>query len=37
VEYQIFHLDEPELRGGFAALAKKGTIRFTSYQTSEKE
>jgi hypothetical protein len=28
---------EPELRGGFAALAKKGTIRFTSYQTTEKE
>jgi ribosomal protein L37AE/L43A len=27
---------EPELRGGFAALAKKGTIRFTSYNTSEK-
>jgi hypothetical protein len=25
---------EPELRGGFAALAKKGTIRFTSYQES---
>jgi hypothetical protein len=25
---------EPELRGGFAALAKKGTIRFTSYQDS---
>jgi hypothetical protein len=22
---------EPELKGGFAALAKKGTIRFTSY------
>jgi hypothetical protein len=28
---------EPELRGGFAALAKKGTIHFTSYQTTEKE
>jgi predicted RNA-binding Zn-ribbon protein involved in translation (DUF1610 family) len=28
---------EPELRGGFAALAKKGTIRFTSYSTTEKE
>jgi hypothetical protein len=28
---------EPELSGGFAALAKKGTIRFTSYQTTEKE
>jgi hypothetical protein len=28
---------EPELRGGFAALAKKGTIRFVSYQTTEKE
>jgi DNA-directed RNA polymerase subunit RPC12/RpoP len=25
---------EPELRGGFSALAKKGTIRFTSYQES---
>jgi hypothetical protein len=23
---------EPELRGGFAALAKKGTIRFTRYE-----
>lgn len=29
---QIRH--EPQLRGGFAALAKKGTIRFTSYQES---
>jgi hypothetical protein len=29
---QIHH--EPELKGGFAALAKKGTIRFTSYQES---
>lgn len=28
---------ERELRGGFAALAKKGTIRFTSYSTTEKE
>ena len=28
---------EPELRGGFAQLAKKGTIRFTSYSTTEKE
>jgi hypothetical protein len=28
---------EPELCGGFAALAKKGTFRFTSYQTTEKE
>jgi hypothetical protein len=28
---------EPTLKGGFAALAKKGTIRFTSYQTTEKE
>jgi hypothetical protein len=28
---------EPELRGGFAALAKKGTIHFTSYNTTEKE
>jgi hypothetical protein len=27
----------PELRGGFAQLAKKGTIRFTSYNTTEKE
>jgi hypothetical protein len=27
----------PELRGGFAALAKKGTIRFTDYHTTEKE
>jgi hypothetical protein len=25
---------EPELKGGFAALAKKGTIRFTSYQAT---
>src|SRR5215203_274879 len=25
-----------ELRGGFAQLAKKGTIRFTSYHTTEK-
>jgi hypothetical protein len=25
---------EPELRGGFAQLAKKGTIRFTSYEES---
>jgi|SRR5215204_2128445 len=28
---------EPTLRGGFAQLAKKGTIRFTSYSTTEKE
>jgi hypothetical protein len=28
---------EPELRGGFAALAKKGTIRFVSYNTTEKQ
>jgi hypothetical protein len=28
---------EVELRGGFAELQKKGTIRFTSYQTTEKE
>jgi hypothetical protein len=28
---------EPTLRGGFAALAKKGTIRFTSYNTTEIE
>jgi DNA-directed RNA polymerase subunit RPC12/RpoP len=27
----------PEMRGGFAQLARKGTIRFTSYQTTEKE
>jgi hypothetical protein len=25
------------LRGGFAEMAKKGTIRFTSYSTTEKE
>jgi hypothetical protein len=31
-EVEINHT--PELRGGFAALAKKGTIRFTSYQES---
>jgi hypothetical protein len=28
---------EPELRGGFAELAKKGSIRFTSYNTTEKD
>src|SRR5918995_513649 len=28
---------EPELRGAFAQLAKKGTIRFTDYHTTEKE
>jgi hypothetical protein len=28
---------EPTLRSGFAQLAKKGTIRFTSYDTTEKE
>jgi hypothetical protein len=28
---------EVELKGGFAALAKKGTIRFTSYNTTEKQ
>ena len=28
---------EPELRGGFAQLARKGTIRFTDYSTTEKE
>src|SRR5918995_2007540 len=28
---------EPELRGGFAELAKKGSIRFTSYSTAEKD
>ena len=27
----------PEMRGDFAQLAKKGTIRFTSYSTTEKE
>lgn len=27
---------EPELRGGFAQLSKKGTIKFTSYHTTEK-
>jgi copper(I)-binding protein len=26
-----------EMRGGFAEMAKKGTIRFTSYNTTEKE
>lgn len=34
-EVEIRH--EPELRGGFAAMAKKGTVHFTSYQTTEKE
>jgi ssDNA-binding Zn-finger/Zn-ribbon topoisomerase 1 len=29
-EVKIRH--EPELKGGFAQLAKKGTIRFTSYE-----
>jgi ribosomal protein L37AE/L43A len=28
---------DPQLKGGFAQLAKKGTIRFTSYQTTERE
>ena len=28
---------EPELRGGFAQLAKEGTIRFIDYHTTEKE
>jgi hypothetical protein len=28
---------EPELKGGYAQLAKKGTIRFTSYETTERE
>jgi hypothetical protein len=28
---------EPTLKGGFAQLAKKGTIRFNSYDTMEKE
>jgi hypothetical protein len=27
----------PELKGGYAQLAKKGTIRFTSYETTERE
>lgn len=27
----------PELRGSFAQLAKKGTIKFTSYSTTEKQ
>jgi hypothetical protein len=27
----------PPLRGGFAQLAKKGTIKFTSYSTTEKQ
>ena len=27
----------PEMRGGFAQLAKKGTIKFTSYNTTEKQ
>jgi hypothetical protein len=27
----------PPLRGGFAQLAKKGTIRFTDYHTTEKQ
>ncbi len=34
-EVEIRH--EPKLRGGFAQLAKKGTIRFTSYSTTEGE
>jgi uncharacterized Zn ribbon protein len=33
-EIEINHT--PELRGGFAQIAKKGTIRFTSYNTTEK-
>jgi uncharacterized Zn ribbon protein len=31
-DVSIIH--EPQLKGGFAALAKKGTIRFPSYQES---
>jgi hypothetical protein len=31
-EVEIRH--EPELRGSFAAMAKKGTIQFTSYHES---
>jgi predicted RNA-binding protein YlxR (DUF448 family) len=31
---QIRH--EPELQGGFAALAKKGTIKFTSYEEARR-
>ena len=34
-DVSIYH--EPTLKGGFAQLAKKGTIRFTSYSTNEKE
>ena len=34
-EVEIRHI--PPLRGGFAELEKKLTIRFTSYNTSEKE
>jgi transcription elongation factor Elf1 len=34
-EIEIRH--EPDLRGGFAQLAKKGTIRFTSYNTTERQ
>lgn len=34
-EVEIRHT--PELRGSFAQLAKKGTIKFTSYSTTEKE
>jgi DNA-directed RNA polymerase subunit RPC12/RpoP len=28
---------EPPMRGGFKELSKKGTIRFTSYNTTEKQ
>jgi hypothetical protein len=34
-DVRIHH--EPQLKGGFAALAKKGTIRFTSYQDSSQK
>jgi hypothetical protein len=34
-EVEIRH--EPEPRGGFAELAKKGTIRFTSYNTTDND
>jgi hypothetical protein len=34
-EIEINHT--PEMRGAFAEMAKKGTIRFTSYSTTEKE
>jgi transcription elongation factor Elf1 len=36
-DVSIRHEPEPELRGGFKVLSQKGTIRFTSYNTTEKE